>query len=225
MPFKWLRNKSDRVAPPFWRDYLAAQQPPLARDIPLSEIPFIVFDTETTGLDPRHAQLLSIGALRVRNWEISVSGSLELYIQQVYEAVPATVAVHGILPVERENSLEESEAVQRFLRYAAGGVLVGHHVAFDVKMINTVLQPLVGDRLRNPMLDTVRLARRLMPTTYVPRSGELSLDALCREYHIPPNDRHTAAGDAMLTALLLLKQLARLEKRGIRNLKDLLRRS
>lgn len=224
MPFSWLRSKDKEPPPPFWRDYLAAQEPPLPPETPLAEIPFVVFDTETTGLDLRQDQLLSIGALRVQGWQIAVADSLELYVHQVYEAVPANVAVHGILPVEREGSLEESAAVRRFLAYAGNSVLVGHHVSFDVGMINAVLHPLVGDRLRNPTLDTARLARRLMPATHIPRAGEFSLDALCRQYGIKPNDRHTAAGDALLTALLLLKQLARLEKRGVGTLKALFRR-
>ena len=223
MLFKWLKKKG-RPPPPFWRDYLARLSPPLPADLPLAKIPFVVFDTETTGLRQDRDRLLSIGALRVQGWKISPADSFEVYIRQEYEPEAANIAVHGILPGSPVDRLEEAAALEDFVRFVGNSVLVGHHVRFDIGMINAGLAPLVGNRLRSPVLDTGRLARRLLPATHILRPGELGLDALCRRYCIAPNDRHTAAGDAMLTALLLLKLLARLEERGVDTLKRLQRR-
>lgn len=224
MPFHWLKKKSRPAPPPFWRDYLGSLSPPLPADLPLADIPFVVFDTETTGLRQHRDRLLSIGALRVQGWEVSLADSFEVFIRQEYEPKAANIAVHGILPGGQADRLEEAAALENFVRFVTNSVLVGHHVRFDIGMINAGLMPLVGDRLRSPVLDTGRLARRLLPATHILRPGELGLDALCHRYGIAPNDRHTAAGDAMLTALLLLKLLARLEERGVHTLKRLQRR-
>ena len=54
-------------------------------------------------------------------------------------------------------------------------------------------------------------------------TSQYRLDELCKVYHTPVEGRHTASGDAMITALLLVKLLGKLEARGVKTLKDLLR--
>ena len=83
-----------------------------------------------------------------------------------------------------------------------------------------------GGKLRNKTLDTARLARRIHNPFDAPMSKQqqLSLDALCRQYHIPLGERHTAAADTYITALLFLKLLARLKKRGVDTIGELMKR-
>ena len=210
--------------PAFWQRYLDVLRP-LPRETPVAEIPFVVFDTETTGLNIRRDRMLSLGAVKVINWEMDLSKTLDLYIKQEAVSEPSAVEVHGILPVEREGSLEEEEAVLRFVDFTGNAVLAGHHISFDLAMVNAVLKRLTGGKLKNASIDTMLLARRLLHPSINPGAGTLSLDHLCRCYRIPADDRHTAAGDAYLTALLLMKLLARLEERGVRTLGDLLKKN
>ena len=72
-------------------------------------------------------------------------------------------------------------------------------------------------------MDTAKLAIRIehFQHTQSLDHSEFTLDALCDRYRIPMHDRHNAAGDALLTALLFLKLLTKLRKRGIQTLKDL----
>ncbi|HKK78702.1 MAG TPA: hypothetical protein VJ933_03695, partial [Phaeodactylibacter sp.] len=79
-----------------------------------------------------------------------------------------------------------------------------------------------GVKLKNKGVDTAVLARRLANHPQLAKRGAFGLDQLCQDYHIPMSDRHTAAGDAYITAILLMKMLRRLEKRGVRTLGDLL---
>ena len=77
----------------------------------------------------------------------------------------------------------------------------------------------------NKTYDTVNLAKRV--DTHFSQPGlfnnkELSLESLCERYAVEINDRHTAMGDAMATALLFIKLIKKLEKRGIKNGKQLL---
>ena len=134
------------------------------------------------------------------------------------------IEVHGILPNERHYNLSEAEAVQRFLAFCQDAVLVGHHVSFDLAMVNNALKRMGGKKLLNKQVDTIDLARRIAgPELAVYRQGAFGLDALCQQYRIPLSDRHTAAGDAYITAVLLMKLLSRLEKRGVDTLGQLLR--
>lgn len=223
---KWFWKKKDDVSPPpaFWRDYQKLMSTKVDRRLPVDQVDFVVFDTETTGLDVRKDRILSIGALRVRDREINIGQSFEYLIQQPRQKAKAeSIPIHGILPVERPGSLSEPEALARFIGYTGSAVLVGHHVRFDIEMINRALGRMGLGKLKNPYIDTARLAKRTRGLHHPGPKKTPGLDELCQRYRIPPVDRHTAAGDAYLTALLLLKLMARLQDRGVRNLGDLLR--
>ena len=210
--------------PAFWKDYLRLFRTPLPAQTPIHEVPFVVFDTETTGVDPAKDRILSIGAVRVCNWQIDISGSLECIIARHDSNTSPAVVIHGILPKERPNDLEEREALEKFVRMIGNSILVGHHVGFDIAVINQALKPLTGSGLKNKRVDTGALSKRVNPVSgQVYPAGPLSLDDLCKQYRIRPSDRHTAAGDAFITATLLLKLLSRLRNRGVQHLGDLLR--
>lgn len=219
--FKWFKRKPapGPNAPAFWKTYLetlASAQ--YHKKTPIEEIGFVVFDTETTGLKVEEDQILSIGAVRVKNWQIEVEDRLECYIHQEYHPDGKTVAVHGILPGEKLHSITESEGVRRFLAFAGGDVLVAHHAAFDIAMLNAAIRSAGGGQVQNIVLDTGVLARRVARNPQMEGPGAFGLDRLCDMYRITQSDRHTAPGDAFITALLLLKLLFRLQKRGVNTL-------
>lgn len=220
------REKNDEQLPAFWKSYLTSFEGTYTRNTPIKNIRFVCFDTETTGLNPKKDQILSIGAIVIQNWEIRVAERLECLVHQEYEPMGSAIEVHGILPKERMESLSENEAIQAFLQFTRDAVLVGHHVAFDINMVNEAVSIIVGgdERLKNLSIDTMHLAKRLLPRTHHLSAGDLSLDGLADKYHIPVHDRHTAAGDAYITGILFLKLLDKLEKRGNRTLSDLLRK-
>ena len=227
MPFSWFRKKKQPPAdaPAYWMEYLALWEDPLDKDLPIEEVRFIVFDTETTGLNPKTDHILSIGAVELRGHRICLDRSFECYLQQVRAPEKDSIKIHGILPRDLHWGQSEAEAMEAFVQYIGRGVLVGHNVFFDQAILNRTLAQQVGDTLKNPVVDTHQLALRLehifVPQFY--RRDEYTLDALCRRFQIPLNDRHTAAGDAYITAVLLVKMLSRLRGRGITTLQKLLR--
>lgn len=223
--FKNNKNQSGDL-PEFWKTYLSSFDQSYERDTPIENIRFVCFDTETTGLNPKKDQILSIGAVRIQNWNIEVADRLECLVHQEYEPVSRSIEVHGILPKERLESLSEKEALEAFLQFIGPSVLVGHHVGFDISMLNEVLFSVLGRkvRLKNAAIDTMHLARRLLPPTHHLSAGDLSLDRLAEKNNIPVHDRHTAAGDSYITGVLFLKLLDKLQKRGNRTLSDLLRK-
>lgn len=176
---------------------------------------FVVFDTETTGLSPKEDFILSIGTVTIQNFNIHVADSLECYIQQEnYNA--KTVEIHGILKTGSIKKMEETEAIKQFLKHIEGAVLVAHHIAFDVAMINQALKRMDLPKLKNKLVDTGQLYKK---TKYVKDHKHYSLDALCKKFHITMHDRHTASGDAYLTAILFLKFAALLKAKKNRPLR------
>ena len=223
MPWwNWRKKEEKSTVPVFWPQYLAGFVDPFTKKTPLDDLEFVVFDTETTGLNPDKDLMLSIGALRIKQNRILVEETLEVFLRQDYIPVGESIGVHGILPHGTEEKVSEKAALDAFLQYAGGSVLVGHHVRFDIRMVDRALARFGKFKLKNYYVDTGRLAVRVEPQLgKIP--GALSLDRLADRFGIPAADRHTAAGDAYITAILFMKLMARLQRRGTSTLGDLLR--
>ena len=213
--------------PEYWKVYLERINDQSASDVPLPEAEFVVFDTETTGLDVKTDRVLSVGAVKVREGQVLVQESFECLVQQEVALGNKSPEVHGILPSQVQQGLTEEEALQAFLAFAGNAVLVGHHVKFDVEMLNQIVRRKgISGKLRNRSIDTAQLAQRLERLHHSPDSysrSDYSLDALCARYKLPTESRHTASGDAFTTAILLLKLLAQAKKRRIKTVGELVR--
>lgn len=201
MSLNWF-NKIVKEHPKFWETYLTYFEENQSK-----EKRYVVFDCETTGLDYKSDRILSIGAVAIQNNEIIVNDYLEVFLQQeVFKA--ETVPIHGILREGKEEKIVEAEAVIRFLEFVKDATLVGHHVDFDIEMINQSLARLDLGKLKNQSMDTDIMYQKLK---YLPYEQHTSLDELCTTYKIKKSDRHTASGDAFITALLFLKLKRKLE--------------
>jgi len=196
--------------PDFLQQYLtvSAQKPDLNQD--WKEVRFVVFDTETSGLNPNMDDILSIGAVAIAKEGIMLGDSLDMIVQSPAAHVPEVIAVHGITPGEVANGMQPLEAASSFLEYLGDAVVVAHHAAFDLRMVEQLVRKHTGHafNLQNRFLDTAHLARRIEHPRRNPdliNPSHYSLDALCERYDITRYDRHTAWGDALITAKLLLK--------------------
>jgi DNA polymerase-3 subunit epsilon len=216
--FKFLR-KNNKVLPDFWNSYVATLAIPTTQE--LDKISFVVLDTETTGFDYEKDRMLCIGALKLVNQKIEIKKGFEIYIHQdVYRKESAKI--HGILKNEAVTKVSELEALKVFLNYLGNNVIVAHHAYFDITMINRALARHGMPPLKNKNIDTSNLYKKtLIKSNLITRKSQYSLDELADKYNISKKDRHTAIGDAYITAILFLKILTKLkDKKGIR-LKDL----
>lgn len=183
---------------------------------------FVALDTETTGFHYKNDRVLSIGAVSVMQNTISVADVFEIYIRQD-TFNPETVKIHGLLREDRRvDAVSEEEAIQQFLDYIGNAVLVAHHANFDLTMLNTALKRMGLPKLKNQILDTsVLYTRSRITSNLIDHNRSYSLDELADTLNVAKSDRHTATGDAYITALVFLKVLSRLEKKGIHKNKDL----
>ena len=209
----WFKKKT---YPNFWNDYLAHFKN--KQDTAIESLRFIVFDTETTGLNPKEDRILSIGTVAIENNVIKISDSLECYvIQDIFKN--DTVKIHGILKAGNYKKIVEQEALELFLNHVQNAVLVAHHALFDVAMINAALKRMGLGILKNRVLDLGHIYKK----TDINRISKthVSLDELAEQFKIPQHDRHTASGDAYITALLFLKIIAKYQLKKQINLHDL----
>ena len=214
----FLSKKTD--LPPFWHNY----EKKFEEDTPteIDKLRFVVLDTETTGFDYKEDRILCIGALTLVGNTILVNQSLEIYLQQEKYS-KETVKIHGILKKGTATQVTEFEALEKLLVFLGNAVLVAHHAYFDLKMINTALKRNGLPKLKNTILDTSTLYKKTLLSTHLLEKKEIySLDELADKFDISKKDRHTALGDAYITAIAFLKILARLKKKNNLTTKSLL---
>ncbi len=217
MRFPWQKK---RVYPDFWVEYAELFQNKPENDI--SKVEFTVLDTETTGFDFKKDRILCIGALKLKDASIAMNTIFEKYVQQVHFN-PKTVEIHGLLK-ERTSAITEEEAVKLFLAYLGNSVIIAHHAHFDVTMINCALKRLNLPKLKNKVVDTGILYKGTrIKSNLIKQEKIYSLDELADMMHISKKDRHTALGDAYITALVFLKTLTKLKKGHNMTLKHILK--
>jgi DNA polymerase-3 subunit epsilon len=215
-------NQGDRLAHAL-EAYSGAFEPTWAGDLAPERVRFCVLDCETTGLDPKQHRIVSIGAVAVTQGQIELGDTLEIMLQVRFNT--AATLVHGITRSETRDALEEPDALALLLSYLGDGVIVGHHINHDLHMIDAALARCSDARLRNRHLDSGRLMQQLLQCgAFGPEAvlSDPSLDALCRFFGILPHDRHTAPGDAFLTAEILIRQLRAARRCGLGTLAAIL---
>jgi len=189
-------------------NYVSAFENSWSGDTPASQIRFVALDTETTGLDPRRDRIITIGAVVVQGGEILLDEAFEVLLKLAYNN--SSVTVHGITRDEAAEGMEEREAVALFLDYLRDGVIVGHHIGHDITALNVACERHFQLTMGNRSLDTMDLTLHLNDDgafAGMPMAAGFSLDALCDMFGVVPHDRHTAGGDAFITAQIFLRLL------------------
>jgi DNA polymerase III subunit epsilon len=184
-------------------------------DAALDQVRFVVLDCETTGLDPRRDRIITIGAVAVREGEILLDDAFEVLLPVAYNN--SSVTVHGITRDQAREGMEEPAALRLFLEYLRDGVIVGHHIGHDIQSLNCACERHFGITLRNRSLDTMDLTLHLNDDGAFagrPMAQGFSLDGLCEMFGVRAHDRHTAGGDAFITAQIFLRLLRAARKAG-----------
>ncbi|MEN8764691.1 MAG: 3'-5' exonuclease [Wenyingzhuangia sp.] len=187
----------------------------------IADSKFVVFDCETSGLNPKEDRILSMGALTIKGNTINIKNNFECYVkQEVFSR--DTVPIHGLLKNGNLKKISEEEAIKEFLSYIEGAILVGHHIGFDVNCVNFALKRMGLPKLKNKVLDTGTLYKKTKHQLYSEAFKKVfTLDDICDELKVQKKDRHTASGDAYITAIIFFKILGRLNKNNLLTLKDL----
>ncbi len=206
--------------------YLRCFSPSWNENLGWENARFVILDIESTGLDSRTDRIVSVGALSSMHFQLYLDDVFEAFVPIEYNT--SAVHVHGITrEMAAERGRPEPEVLANFLGYLCDGVIVGHHVRHDVRMLEKACARHFGiETLPNLIVDTMDLTLRLEEMGAATQSPferkDFSLDGLCQRFGIAPHDRHTALGDAFLTGQVFLKLLKRAQRAGLLRLGQLM---
>lgn len=180
---------------------------------PLADLAYTVFDTETTGLNPADGdEIISIGAVRIVNGRLLQGERFESLVDPGRSLPEASVAVHGITAAMLRGQPAIAEVLPRFRNFAEETVLVGHNAAFDMRFLE-IKEAQTAVRFDQPVLDTL-----LLSAVVHPAQASHGLEEIAAQLGVEVVGRHTALGDALVTAEVFLRLLPLLAQCGIRTL-------
>ena len=192
----WIKN-INKEYPDFWKDYLTKFETKPNR--------FVVLSTETSGLNPNKDVILSLGAFAVVDDGVVIKDSFESVLLQ-YKFLHDNGLSNEFIIDSKMIKMEEPAALEAFINFIGNAVLVGHHINFDIEMLNSALERLGCGRLKNEALDVDMMYRKLTDIN----DKQFSLDDLGEIFKIPKSDRNSSSEDAYRIALLFLKLKSRL---------------
>lgn len=184
---------------------------------PLRKLTFVVFDTETTGLNPSEGdEIIQLGAIRIVNGQILHHETIDQLVDPKRHVPASSVAIHGIDPALLIGQPTIDRVLPHFYNFAEGAVLVAHNAAFDMRFLQ-LKEEHTGIQFNNPVLDTLLLSSITHPNL----KGH-GLEGIAERFNITIVGRHTALGDSIVTAEILNKLIPLLEAQGILTLEDAL---
>lgn len=184
-------------------------------DRPLAELTYTVFDTETTGLNPMGGDaIIQLGAARIVNGKLLRQESFEQLVDPGRSIPAESIPIHGIQQHMVDGQPRIGAVLPVFYAFAQDTVLVAHNAAFDMRFLQ-LQEEATGIVFRQPVLDTLLLSAVVHPNQESHR-----LEAIAERLNVTVQGRHTALGDALVTAEIWLRLIPLLAQQGIFTLRQ-----
>src|SRR5574344_889805 len=153
---------------------------------------YVCFDCETTGLDPKIDDIISIGAVIIKNNTIVSSKKFVRYIKPKNCSLDEkSIKIHHIRECDLKNGCEIDDVILEFLEFIGNRTLVGYFLDFDKNMINKYLKPLLGITLPNRSIEVSEIYHEFK--------------TIVNDLDIPEFGNHDSYNDAIMTAMIFLK--------------------
>ena len=181
----------------------------------LSELTYTVFDTETTGLNPAGGDaIIQLGAARIVNGKLLRQECFEQLVNPGRAIPAASIPIHGISEDMVVDKPRIGEVLPVFHAFAQDTVLVAHNAAFDMRFLQ-LQEEATGIAFHQPVLDTL-----LLSAVVHPHQDSHRLEAIAERFNVTVLGRHTALGDALVTAEIWLRLIPLLQEQGIHTLRQ-----
>jgi len=166
---------------------------------------YVCFDCETTGLDVKNDDVISIGAVIIKNNTIISSKKFVKFIKPKSVLQTEAIKVHHIRECDLEDAHEIQNVVEEFLDFIGNRTLVGYYLEFDIAMMNKYIKNLIGITLPNKTHEISAIYYDYKMEAIPQGNIDLRFDTLMNDLKIPYMGKHDALNDALMTSMMFLK--------------------
>lgn len=166
---------------------------------------YVCFDCETTGLDPKNDEIISIGAILIKNNKILHSKKFERFAKTTVPLSSQSIKIHHIRECDIQNAQNIDEVIEEFLDFIGNRPLVGYFLEFDCSMINKYIKPKLGITLPNQKIEVSELYYNQKIKKYPQGNIDLRFDVMMDKLSLPRLGKHDAINDVIMTSMIFLK--------------------
>ncbi len=166
---------------------------------------YVCFDCETTGLDPKTDEIISIGAIIIKENKILHSRKFERFCKTDKPLDEESIKVHHIRECDIQNARDIDEVIDEFLAFVGNRPCVGYYLEFDMAMVNRYIKPKLGITLPNKQIEVSALYYDKMIKKYPEGNIDLRFDVIMNRLDLPRLGKHDAINDVIMTAMIFLK--------------------
>jgi DNA polymerase-3 subunit epsilon len=181
---------------------------------PYSGTELVVLDTETTGLDPKKDEILSIGAVIVRGNKILMNQSFECFVKPSASISKESIKIHQIRECDLAHAVEPEEAIRGLLDFIQNRPIVGYYINFDHKILSRYTKQMIGSTLPNPTIELSSMYYRRYRKSSSYEFVDLKFDTIMEALALPFLGKHDALNDAIMSAMIYLKLQTMNEYKG-----------
>jgi len=166
---------------------------------------YICFDCETTGLNPKIDDIISIGAVIIKNNKILTSRKFERFVKPTTKLQEDSIKIHHIRMCDLEDAKDIDEVIIEFLEFIGNRPLVGYYLEFDITMVNKYIKPKIGINLPNKQIEVSALYYDKVIGVIPQGNVDLRFNTIMKKLDLPILSKHDAINDAIMTSMIFLK--------------------
>ncbi len=166
---------------------------------------YVCLDCETSGLNPKKDEILSIGAVHIKENKILMRKTFNIFLKPSKNINPESIKIHHIRPIDLENGLDAKEGIYQLLNFIGSKPIVGYYIKFDLAIISRYTKEYLGIKLPNKTIEVSSMYYKTRRKRSDYHFIDLRFDTILKNLNIPLLGKHDALNDAIMTAMIFLK--------------------
>ena len=166
---------------------------------------YVCLDCETSGLNPKKDEILSIGAVHIKENKILMRKTFNIFLKPSKNINPESIKIHHIRPIDSENGMNPKEAIYELLEFIGSRPIVGYYIKFDIAIISRYTKEFIGIKLPNETIEVSSMYYKTRKKSSDYQFIDLRFDTILKNLDIPALGKHDALNDAIMTSMMFLK--------------------
>ncbi|MDD2887056.1 MAG: 3'-5' exonuclease [Aliarcobacter sp.] len=166
---------------------------------------YVCLDCETSGLNTKKDEILSIGAVHIKENKILMRKTFNIFLKPSKNINPESIKIHHIRPIDLENGINPEDGIYQLLEFIGSRPIVGYYIKFDVAMISKYTKKFIGINLPNETIEVSSMYYKIRKKTTHYEFIDLRFDTILKNLDIPALGKHDALNDAIMTSMMFLK--------------------